>query len=207
MSLIVQFAKIALKEYFLIAKTSEPDILKKNTKKLLLPKPFLGESGGEGWRDTNKSSGKSFWYTLEHLIIWRRIHYKSKQISSTISRLKLTMNEDWDEETELFLLNLISFWWGAAFQLPMNIYNALNLRKVLSGITSKYLSIEVLTSEIFCVVYQLNKEGEKERKKKGSAGGGRKPFRKNYFWSCTRSLLKLLLYYFGIPKLPYFNPN
>lgn len=76
------------------------------------------------------------------------------------------MNEDWDEETELFLLNLISFWWGPAFQLPMNIYNALNLRKVLSGITSKYLSIEVLTSEIFCVVYQLNKEGEKERRKK-----------------------------------------
>lgn len=71
------------------------------------------------------------------------------------------MNEDWDEETELFLLNLISFWWGVAFQLPMNIYIALNLRKVLSEITSKCLLIEVLTLELFCVVYQLNKEGKK----------------------------------------------
>lgn len=34
MSLIVQFAKIALKEYFLIAKTSEPDILKKTHKEI-----------------------------------------------------------------------------------------------------------------------------------------------------------------------------
>jgi len=62
---------------------------------------------------------------------------------------------------------------GSGVQLTKNIYKALNLRKVLSGELPECLFMEVLISKLFCIVYRLNKGGNKkiEESKQGGEEG------------------------------------
>lgn len=76
----------------------------------------------------------------------------------------------------------------------MNIYKALNLRKVCQGELPECLFMEVLISKLFCTVYRLNKGGNKKIKKESKEGrkGGRKEGTIQIefcFSSYTRSLL------------------
>lgn len=108
---------------------------------------------------------------------------------------------------------------GSGVQLPVNIYNALNLRKVLSGITSRmFIHGGYDLTDILCSVQikqrrregnvekrKEEREGRRERKKKGRKHSNR------IFFHSTLSLyyyfIEVGFHCFGMPKLLYFNPD
>lgn len=62
----------------------------------------------------------------------------------------------------------------------MNIYKALNLRKVCQGELPECLFMEVLISKLFCTVYRLNKGNKRIKSKQGGEGreeGRKEPFK------------------------------